>query len=205
MHDANPIMKNVEYTFLSEQDYLALEARSPVRHEYIAGEIYAMTGASIRHNVIALNIATALRAHLRGTPCRALIEGVKLRLRKEKSYFYPDVMVTCEPRLLELDAEQQIVEDPILVVEVLSPTTEGIDRREKLRAYRTLPGLREYMMVSQDACRVEVHRRRGEVGWTLTTYEPGDVVALASVELELPIADIYFESGVAANAAGDEI
>jgi Uma2 family endonuclease len=190
-------MKSVEYTFLSETDYLALEARSPVRHEYIAGEIYAMTGASIRHNVIAGNVYAALRTHLRGTPCRALIEGVKLRLRKEKSYFYPDVMVTCEPRLLELDAEQQVVEDPILVVEVLSPTTEGIDRREKLRAYRTLAGLREYMLVSQDTCRVEVHRRRGEVGWTLTTYERGDTISLASVELELPITDIYFESGVA--------
>ena len=94
-------------------------------------------------------------------------------------------------------AEQQIVEDPILVVEVLSPTTEGIDRREKLRAYRTLPGLKEYAMVSQDECRVELHRRRGDIGWDIITFEPGDTVELASVELQLPIADIYFEAGVA--------
>lgn len=181
------------YKPLDEAEYLALEARSPVRHEYIAGEVFAMTGASIRHNIIALNIATALR----GTPCRALMEGVKLYLKKERSYFYPDVMVTCEPRLLELDAQAQVVDSPVLIVEVLSPSTEGIDRREKLRAYRTLPGLKEYAMVSQDECRVELHRRRGDIGWDIITFEPGDTIELASVELQLPIADVYFEAGVA--------
>ena len=185
------------YKPLDEGEYLALEARSPVRHEYIAGEIFAMTGASIRHNIIALNIATALRTHLRGTPCRALMEGVKLYLKKERSYFYPDVMVTCEPRLLELDAQVQVVDSPVLIVEVLSPSTKGIDRREKLRAYRTLPSLKEYAMVSQDECRVELHRRRGDIGWDIITFEPGDTVELASVELQLPIADVYFEAGVA--------
>jgi len=184
------------YKPLDEAEYLALEARSPVRHEYIAGDVFAMTGASIRHNIIALNIATALRTHLRGTPCRALMEGVKLYLTKERSYFYPDVMVTCEPRLLELDAQVQVVDSPVLIVEVLSPSTEGIDHREKLRAYRTLPGLKEYAMVSQDECRVELHRRRGDIGWDIITFEPGDMVELASVELALPIAEVYFESGV---------
>ena len=184
------------YKPLDEGEYLALEARSPVRHEYIAGEIFAMTGASIRHNIIALNIATALRTHLRGTPCRALMEGVKLYLKKERSYFYPDVMVTCEPRLLELDAQVQVVDSPVLIVEALSPSTEGIDRREKLRAYRTLPSLKEYAMVSQDTCKVELHRRRGDIGWDIITFEPGDTVELASVELALPIADVYFEAGV---------
>ena len=184
------------YKPLDEGEYLALEARSPVRHEYIAGEIFAMTGASIRHNIIALNIATALRTHLRGTPCRALMEGVKLYLKKERSYFYPDVMVTCEPRLLELDAQVQVVDSPVLIVEVLSPSTEGIDRREKLRAYRTLPSLEEYLLVSQEQAQVEIYRRRGDIGWDIITFEPGDMIELASVELALPIADVYFESGV---------
>ena len=183
------------YKPLDEAQYLALEARSPIRHEYIAGEVFAMTGASIRHNIIALNIATALRTHLRGTPCRALMEGVKLYLKKERSYFYPDVMVTCEPRLLELDAETQLVDSPVLVVEVLSPFTEGIDRREKLRAYRTLPSLKEYALVSQDECKVELHRRRGDIGWDIITFEPGD-----TVELALPIAEVYFEAGVECSA-----
>lgn len=190
-------MKTATYTTYSESDYLAYEAQSPVRHEYIAGEIFAMTGASIRHNVIAGNLFAELRTHLKGTPCRALIEGVKLRLRKEQSYFYPDVMVTCEDRLQELDSQQQIVEAPLVVIEILSPTTEATDRREKLRAYRTLPSLKEYLLVSQEQAQVEIFRRRGDIGWDIITYEPGDTVEIASLEIKLGMAEIYFESGIA--------
>ena len=190
-------MKTATYTTYSESDYLAYEAQSPVRHEYIAGEIFAMTGASIRHNVIAGNLFAELRTHLKGTPCRALIEGVKLRLRKEQSYFYPDVMVTCEDRLQELDSQQQIVEAPLVVIEILSPTTEATDRREKLRAYRTLPSLKEYLLVSQKQAQVEIYRRRGDIGWDIITYEPGDTVEIASLEIKLGMAEIYFESGIA--------
>jgi len=189
-------MKTHRYQSISEDEYLALEARSPVRHEYIAGEVFAMTGASIRHNVIALNVASAFRQHLRGSPCRALMEGVKLRLRKESCYFYPDVMVTCEARLLDLAADALVVEEPVLVIEVLSPATEGIDRREKLRAYRTLPSLKEYALISQDEIRVDIYRRRGDIGWDVITYEPGDTVEFTGIELTLPISDIYFEAGV---------
>jgi Uma2 family endonuclease len=189
-------MKTAAYSTLSENEYLAYEAHSPVRNEYIAGEIFAMTGASIRHNVIALNFASALRAHLKGTPCRALIEGVKLRLRKEQSYFYPDVMVTCENRLQELDNQQQTVEEPVVVIEITSPSTEAIDRREKLRAYRTLPSLKEYLIVSQDQAQVEIYRRRGDIGWDIITYEPGDTVEITSLELKISMSDIYFESGI---------
>jgi len=190
-------MKTATYTTYSESDYLAYEAQSPVRHEYIAGEIFAMTGASIRHNVIAGNLFAELRTHLKGTPCRALIEGVKLRLRKEQSYFYPDVMVTCEDRLQELDSQQQIVEAPLVIIEILSPTTEATDRREKLRAYRTLPSLKEYLLVSQEQAQVEIYRRRGDIGWDIITYEPGDTVEIASLEIKLGMAEIYFESGIA--------
>ena len=151
-------MQSQPYRLLDESEYLALEARSPVRHEYVAGEIFAMTGASVRHNIIAGNLYTALRTHLRGTPCRALMEGVKLYLKKERSYFYPDVMVTCESRLLELDAETQLVDSPALIIEVLSPSTEGIDRREKLFAYQTITSLHEYLLVDPDKRCVEVYR-----------------------------------------------
>ncbi len=190
-------MKIATYTTYSESDYLACEAQSPIRHEYIAGEIFAMTGASIRHNVIAGNLFAELRSHLKGTPCRALIEGVKLRLRKEQSYFYPDVMVTCEDRLQELDSQQQIVEAPLVIIEILSPTTEATDRREKLRAYRTLPSLKEYLLVSQEQAQVEIYRRRGDIGWDIITYEPGDTVEIASLEIKLGMDEIYFESGIA--------
>ena len=85
-------------SYTSEADYLALEAQSPLRHEYVAGQIYAMTGASLRHNVITLNIAATLRAHLRGSPCRTFVNDAKLRIAKRQSYYYPDVMVTCDAR-----------------------------------------------------------------------------------------------------------
>jgi Uma2 family endonuclease len=190
-------MKTAAYTTLSENEYLAYEAQPPVRNEYIAGKIFAMTGASIRHNVIAGNLFAALRSHLKGTPCCALIQGVKLRLRNEQSYLYPDVMVTCENRLQELDTQQQTVKEPVVVVEIASPSTEAIDRREKLCAYRTLPSLKEYLIVSQDQAQVEIYRRRGDIGWDIITYEPGDIVEITSLELKISIIDIYFESGIA--------
>ena len=105
-------MQSQPYRLLDESEYLTLEARSPVRHEYVAGEIFAMTGASIRHNIIAGNLYTALRTHLRGSPCRALMEGVKLYLKKERSYFYPDVMATCEPGLSSAGYEPSLMVPP---------------------------------------------------------------------------------------------
>ena len=106
-------------------------------------------------------------------------------------------MVTCEDRLQELDSQQQIVEAPLVVIEILSPTTEATDRREKLRAYRTLPSLKEYLLVSQEQAQVEIYRRRGDIGWDIITYEPGDTVEIASLEIKLGMAEIYFESGIA--------
>ena len=106
-------------------------------------------------------------------------------------------MVTCEDRLQALDNQQQIVEAPIVVIEILSPSTEAIDRREKLRAYRTLPSLKEYLLISQDQAQVEIYRRRGDIGWDIITYEPGDTVEITSLELKLGMGDIYFESGIA--------
>jgi Uma2 family endonuclease len=108
-------------------------------------------------------------------------------------------MVTCENRLQELDSEQQIVEEPLIVIEILSPSTEAVDRREKLRAYRTLPSLKEYLLVGQEQALVEVYRRRGDIGWDIITYEPGDIVEIASLELKLSMTDIYFESGIELN------
>ena len=106
-------------------------------------------------------------------------------------------MVTCEDRLQELDNQQQIVEAPILVIEILSPSTEAIDRRKKLRAYRTLPSLKEYLLISQDQAQVEIYRRRGDIGWDIITFEPGDTVEIASLQLKLGMGKIYFESGIA--------
>lgn len=190
-------MKFAEEIYLSEAEYLAHEVRSPVRNEYVAGHIYAMTGASLRHNVISLNLASMLRNHLRGSPCRAFMADAKLRVAKTHSIYYPDVLVTCDPKHLSVSTSDHIIDTPRLVIEVLSESTASTDRREKLQAYRSLPSLIEYVLVSQDEAKIEIHRRSGDIGWQIATLTPGDSVELKSVELTTDFATIYEESGLA--------
>jgi Uma2 family endonuclease len=126
------IMLIREYTPVSEEEYLRLEAHSPVRHEYVNGEMFAMTGGTLRHNTIALNLAVALRNGLRAGPCRVYINDVRVRIEKTRSYYYPDLLVTCTKGTQPVDLAAVTVDDPVLLVEVLSQGTEAIDRREKL-------------------------------------------------------------------------
>ena len=189
-------MKIASYSQVSEEDYLTLEAQSPIKHEYLAGDIYAMTGASLRHNVIAGNIYTVLRAHLRGSPCRTFMSDAKLRVAKLNRYYYPDVMVTCDPRHQNVSAADSVIETPRLVVEILSTSTEATDRREKLLAYRSLPTLLEYVLVSQNEANIEIYRRQGDIGWQIITLSPGDPVELSSVEILTNFAAVYEESGL---------
>jgi Uma2 family endonuclease len=128
-----------EYTPVSEEEYLRLEAQSPVKHEYVNGEMFAMTSGTLRNNAIALNVAAALKSHLRNTPCRVLINDVRVRIEKTHSYYYPDLPVSCAHGAQTMDLSSVTVEDPVLVIEVLLASTEATDRREKLLAYRTLP------------------------------------------------------------------
>lgn len=178
-------------SYLTPEAYLAMEARSPVRHEYIAGQIYAMTGVTRRHNTIAGNLYIALRQHLAGKPCDTFLGEVKLAIERVQAYYYPDIMVTCRPEETPRDDTARVVGDAVLVVEILSPSTEGIDRREKSRNYRMLDGLKEYVLVSQDRQRVEVYRREGDIGWLHVDYEPGDTLEFASVGLSLPMTALY--------------
>jgi Uma2 family endonuclease len=189
-------MKIASYTQVSEEEYLALEAQSPLKNEYVVGTIYAMTGASLRHNVIAGNIYSLLRTHLRGSPCRTFMSDAKLRVAKMCSYYYPDVMVTCDPRHQHVGSNDGTVDTPRLVVEILSSSTEATDRREKLLAYRSLPSLLEYVLISQEEAKIEIHRRQGDIGWQIITLTPGDPVELSSVELVSDFAAVYEESGV---------
>jgi len=131
-------MGNLMLSRLSEQEYLRGELSSEIRHEYVDGGVFAMAGAGEAHNLIAGNVFARLREFVRGGPCRVFISDMKLHVRTWKAYYYPDVMVTCDPA----DSQSHFKEQPVLVVEVLSPGTESTDRREKMLAYRTLSGLR---------------------------------------------------------------
>jgi Uma2 family endonuclease len=181
-------MSTIEkFSPITPAEYLSGELLSEVRHEYVAGQVFAMVGATRAHNVIALNIATFLHGGLRGKPCQAFIADMKVRSDAVDAYYYPDVAVSCETAR----AQSTFLREPLLIVEVLSASTETIDRREKRLAYQAIPSLQEYLLVAQEAPRVEVFRREQEGGWLLETYGAGETVQFRSIELELPMELIY--------------
>lgn len=190
-------MRIADQPYLTPTAYLEWEARQPVRHEYIAGEIFAMVGTTQRHNAIELNLCMALREHLRGRPCQVFVESIKLRAAKANAYYYPDLMVACGEHRRAAGTEQ-VVDDPTLVVEILSPSSEATDRREKLAAYRAVPTLDEYLIIDQERQRAELYRRKGDIGWTHLIFETGDTLELASVGLALPLAALYEGTDVGA-------
>ena len=173
---------------ISVEDYLACEEAGSVRHEYIGGEIHAMAGESVVHNAIALNIAATLRNRLRGGPCRVFIENVKVRLEiaREDIFYYPDVVVSCHPTGIE----RLFVRLPTLIFEVLSPSTENTDRREKKLNYPQMPTLEEYVIVAQERREVTVFRRANN--WVAETFTAADAaIDLRSVKQALTLGEIY--------------
>ena len=183
-------MQLAEQHALTEAEYLTFEETAALRHEYVGSEAYAMSGGSQRHNRISINTASLLLARLAGKPCQVFMSDMKLRVARDCAYYYPDVVATCSEQA-KVANEAQVVSDPVLVIEVLSPSTEATDRREKLHAYRHLPSLREYVLISQDRQQVEIYRRQGDLGWLFITYEPGDTVEFAAVGVTLQISDLY--------------
>jgi len=173
---------------LTEDDYLAYEAQAFERHEFVGGEVHAMAGASVRHNRIAGNLFSRLHSATAGTPCMVLMSDVKLRLDSGNIYYYPDVMLACDPT----DNDAYARARPCLIVEVASPGTANIDRREKWAAYQRIQTLREYLIVDQDEIRIELRRRENLRDWSLTTFEAGEVLELASLPgFSIPVDDIY--------------
>lgn len=173
---------------MSIEDYFAFEEKSDVRHEYVGGEVHAMSGASEAHNQISLNIAAALRGKLRGGPCRVFMADFKLRLQiaREDIFYYPDVIVSCHPSGIE----RLYVRLPTLIVEVLSPSTEAIDRREKKKSYEQVPTLEEYMIVAQERREVTIFRRAS--GWIGETYSAAEAtIEFRSVKQAMSLAEIY--------------
>jgi len=173
--------------YISVAEYLASEKDSPVRHEYVDGQMYAMAGASDRHNRIALNLASRLNDHLNGEPCEVFIADMKVVV-DPVVYYYPDVVVTCDPP----GSDPYVRTQPHVVIEVVSPSTERIDRHEKLFAYRRVPSVQEYVLVLQDRMQVEVYRRQSGEEWAREIFtQPEEHVHLASVSFTLSVSDMY--------------
>ena len=171
------------------EDFLAWEAEQPERWEFFNGEAFMMAGGSDIHNAISLNTAFALRQTLRGTRCNIFMSDVRLRLAASDDLFYPDVFVTCS----DADRDRrQVKEDPVLIAEVLSPSTEAYDRGDKFAAYRRFTGLKTVLFLSQDRPHVECFTR-GEDGRWILSEASGDTASLAlpAFGFELALADLY--------------
>jgi Uma2 family endonuclease len=174
---------------LSVEEYLAGEEQSDLRHEYSDGHIYAMTGASVRHNLIASNTLLALRSQSRGSSCQVFMSDVKLRLAiaGKEIFYYPDLMVCCDPT----DRAAYYRSKPCLIVEILSASTTRIDCQEKLFAYIQIESLQAYLIVSQETLQATLHRHQDEWRGEVFT-DPQSILLLPCASgLELPLAAVY--------------
>jgi Uma2 family endonuclease len=172
---------------LNVDAYLAWEAAQPERHEFYQGEVFAMTGARRLHGCIVSNLVRHLGNRLAGTPCRVFSEAMKVQIA-EDTVFYPDVFVTCDREDLRTDT---IFRAPSVVIEVLSPSTQGYDRSLKFALYRRLPSLREYVLVDPDTRRVEVFRLNAEGLFVLHDQSEAAAMTLATLAAEISLAEIF--------------
>jgi Uma2 family endonuclease len=173
---------------MSVQEYFAFEKKSGIRCEYVGGRIFAMSGASPRHNKISGNLYRAISDGLAGKPCQTFINDVKLRLEfnRDEIFYYPDLMVVCG----KVDMEAPYVSDPKLLIEVLSPSTESTDRREKAFHYQRIGSLEEYVLVEQHEREMTIHRRAE--GWKARILRGMEAAAeLRSIAVSVPMARVY--------------
>jgi Uma2 family endonuclease len=171
-------------------EYLAWERRQPTKHGYHRGEIVAMAGASREHNLIVANVLAFLVAALRDRPCEAYPSDMRVWIPTAERYTYPDVTVVCGgPEFQDVTFDTLL--NPQIVVEVLSDSTEAEDRGKKLHDYATVPSVREVLLVAQDETLVDHYVKRAEGGWTLRTLSAGGTVELGSLDLRLPVEELY--------------
>lgn len=173
---------------MSADDFLVWEAGEALRHEFVAGEVFAMAGAEDRHITVAGNLYVALRQHLRGSPCKVYMADMKLHIAAANSFFYPDLMVTCSLA----DASRRLVkQDARFVAEVLSPSTAAYDRGAKFSAYRALPSLEEYLLIDIDSQTCDLYRKGVDGLWVLHPSGAGSSVSLASVDITLVVSELF--------------
>lgn len=180
--------------FVPVEDYLEGELRSEVRHEYVAGQVYAMSGATDSHNRIAGNLFSDLHVHLRGKRCEPFMNDMKVHLESQGDewFYYPDVMVNCDPQ----GQEKLYCNTPAVIVEVLSPSTERTDRQEKRLAYETITSLHTYVLVAQDCREVTMYRRAGD-GWARKILpRDGQRLHIAQLDFSIDLDSLYARTGL---------
>jgi Uma2 family endonuclease len=176
---------------LTAEEYLAQERQARFKSERVDGEIYAMAGASERHNTIASNVHGELYNHLKKSPCRVYSSDMRIHASAQGNYLYPDVAVVCGTPRFD-DRYRDNLLNPVLIVEVLSESTESYDRGRKSAVYRQIESLREYVLIEQERCHVEHYRRQFDNTWILTEYNRlGDSVELPCLQCSLALRDVY--------------
>jgi len=187
------IMAAEPHAGMTVEEYLAFERASEEKHEYRDGEIVAMVGASYAHNTIVGNIFASLRARLRGGTCRVNFSDLRVQIPGGRFYTYPDLTVFCgQPRFS--DDRQDTLLNPQIIIEVLSPSTEGYDRGMKLRHYRSIESLREYVLIEQGSQRIEHFVQQGNDLWLLSGISgPDATLHLPTLDCAIPFAEVYEE------------
>ncbi|MDM8550557.1 Uma2 family endonuclease [Desulfobacterales bacterium HSG2] len=176
---------------ITPEEYLAMEREAEIKSEYVDGEIFAMAGASRKHNQISANIVRILGNQLLERPCSVYVSDMKVKAEKAENYFYPDIVISCEEEEFE-DDEEDILLNPIVIIEILSDSTEAYDRGKKFANYQRIDSFVEYILISHNFCRVEKFMRRDDKTWIYSAFRNMDeVVQIDSAMCELPIAEIY--------------
>ncbi|MBF0235632.1 MAG: Uma2 family endonuclease [Desulfamplus sp.] len=178
---------------MTPEEYLDFEKTSEDRHEYFNGEIFAMVGASLNHNRISRNIARRIENQLEGSSCESFSNDLRVKIQQIDKYTYPDVVIVCGNIELEKSGGMETLLNPVVIIEILSDSTELYDRGTKFHHYRLIPSLQEYILVSQHSCLVEKYVKSDEEQWIYTSYEQMDkIMAIESVKCELILSDIYY-------------
>lgn len=179
-------------TFLTEEEYLAIERRAESRSEYYDGEMFAMAGASRRHNRIVTNLVVALDNQLRERPCNVYSSDMRVKVQSTGLFTYPDVLVTCGEEKFDGEGMNDVLLNPSVIIEVLSDSTEAYDRGKKFEHYQSIESLNEYLLVAQYSRRVEKYVRQDGRHWIYSeTHEAGESIVSQTIGGELKLEEIY--------------
>lgn len=172
-------------------EYLALECQSDTKHEYYQGEVFAMSGASTRHNILFSNLFIEIGIHLRGKKCRPYGSDMRIHIPENTLFTYPDISIFCGELKISEHNEDSVI-GPTVLVEILSPSTKNYDRGEKFKLYRDIPSLREYILVDTESVRIEIFRMNASRHWELEEYKSlSEILFIHAIDFSISLSDIY--------------
>ncbi len=172
---------------ISAQDYLEGEKISQIKHEYLDGEVYEMAGTSIRHNRIIRNLLSRLNEKLDGSDCETFFVDIKVYVKKLNRYYYPDLLVVCG----EINQNEHFTNSPLIIIEILSPSTALTDRREKMFAYKEIESLVEYILIEQNKIYAEIYRRRTDGLWSWIEFDENEEIEFDSIGFKMRMTDVF--------------